>query len=305
MHIWKKDTQISLSSLDFRSWLLAIRPRTLPASLSPVIVGSALAILHGNISTLAMLACLLCAICFQIATNFINDASDFLRGTDTKDRVGTPRAALGGLLSPKQLYIGSAVFLLLSFIPGVYLIYLGGLPILLIGILSILAAITYTAGPFPISYHALGDLCTFLFFGIIAVSGSYYVQTQLFDNIILALGAIVGLQATSIIAVNNTRDIETDKKSNKNTVSSLIGRKASSHYYTALIALSYLITAAYFLYSNRLLYLIFFIPALLYIKKNIHNFYNASSGKEFNEILKNTATHQILFSLTLSISILI
>lgn len=305
MHTWKKDIQIFLNSPDFHSWILAARPRTLLASLSPIIVGTALALLHGNISILGMLSCFLCALCFQVATNFINDASDFLQGTDIKERIGPPRAALEGLLSPRQLYIGSVAAFIIALIPGAYLIYLGGFPILFLGVLSIAAAIAYTAGPIPISYHALGDFFAFLFFGIIAVSGASYIQTLSFEPLMLVLGSITGLQATSIMAVNNTRDIETDRKSNKKTVSSLIGRKLSNHYYTALILFSYIITALYFSSTSRLLYFILFIPALYYAIKNISELYRAKTGKEFNEILKNTAFHQLLFSLALATSILL
>jgi 1,4-dihydroxy-2-naphthoate polyprenyltransferase len=228
----------------WRAWLMASRPRTLPASVAPVIVGAALAVQAGAFKPLAALVALLAAVLIQIGSNFANDLGDFRRGTDTPDRVGPTRVTTAGLLTPGQVKRGMVVVFGLAALCGVYLITLGGWPILVAGVLSILAAIAYTIGPAPFGYYGLGDLGTFVFFGLIAVMGTYYVQAHAITPAAWLGGVAMGCLVTAILVVNNIRDADTDRAAGKRTLAVLLGRRGARIEYILLLAVAYAVPVA-------------------------------------------------------------
>lgn len=226
-----------------QAWLMASRPRTLPASVAPVIVGAALAVQDGVFKPAATVVALLCALLIQIGSNFANDLGDFRRGTDERGRVGPTRVTTAGLLTPGQVKAGMFVVFGLAALGGLYLIFLGGWPILMVGILSIIAAIAYTAGPLPFGYYGLGDLGTFVFFGLAAVGGTYYVQAHTMTPAVWLAAAALGCLVTDILVVNNIRDADTDRQAGKRTLAVLLGRRGARIEYVLLLAVAYAVPA--------------------------------------------------------------
>ena len=223
------------------AWLLAIRPRTLPAAAAGVIMGSALAWRDGLFRLDAALACLLAALLLQIGSNLANDVFDFERGTDTPERLGPVRVTQAGLLTPSQVKIGMAVVFALAALLGLYLAWLGGWPILLIGLAAILSAIAYTGGPFPLGYYGLGDLFVFIFFGLAAVAGTYYVQARFVSSAAWWMAIPPGLIITAILVVNNLRDLENDRKAGKRTLAVMLGEQATKAQYLICMLAAYLV----------------------------------------------------------------
>jgi 1,4-dihydroxy-2-naphthoate octaprenyltransferase len=224
-----------------RIWLMAARPRTLPAALAPVLVGTALGIQGGEFDVFAFLAALLGALFIQVGTNLSNDYSDARRGADTEDRLGPVRVTAGGLVPPKQVLIATAVSFGLAVVCGIYLIVVAGWVLLLIGAASIVAGILYTGGPRPYGYEGLGELFVFLFFGVVAVTGSYYVQIQHLTWQAFVASVPVGLIAAAILIVNNVRDIDTDRRAGKRTLAVRLGRERTRVLYGAMLAAAYLV----------------------------------------------------------------
>lgn len=223
----------------WRAWVIASRPRTLPASIAPVIVGTALAVQAGALKPLAALAALFAALMIQIGSNFANDLGDYRRGTDRLGRVGPTRVTTAGLLAPEQVQMGMYVVFGLAAASGLYLIKLGGWPILIVGILSILAAVAYTAGPLPFGYYGLGDVGTFVFFGLVAVAGTYYVQAHAVTPAVWLSAVSMGALVTAILVVNNIRDADTDRQAGKRTLAVLLGRRGARIEYLLMLALAY------------------------------------------------------------------
>jgi 1,4-dihydroxy-2-naphthoate octaprenyltransferase len=225
-----------------RVWLLAARPATLPAAIVPVVVGTAAA-LHGGgrVNVGPFVAALVAALLIQIGTNFANDVFDFHRGADTPDRLGPPRVTQSGLISPRDVLIATYVTFGTAALIGIYLIAVGGWPILVIGALSILAGLAYTGGPWPIGYHSLGDVFVFVFFGVIAVVGSAYLQTLAITPLAIWASIPVGLLVTAILVVNNLRDIDTDRRVGKITLAVRLGQRGTRFEYATLVRGAYLV----------------------------------------------------------------
>ncbi|MDA0173323.1 1,4-dihydroxy-2-naphthoate polyprenyltransferase [Solirubrobacter taibaiensis] len=220
-------------------WLMAARPKTLPAAAAPVLVGTAYAATLGTFHPLTFIATLLGALLIQIGTNLSNDYSDARRGADTEDRLGPVRVTAGGLVPPKQVLIATYVAFGLAVLVGVYLIVVAGWQILLIGLLSILAGVLYTGGPRPYGYEGLGEVFVFLFFGIVAVTGTFFAQTQELPWEAFVLAVPVGLLATAILMVNNTRDLETDRRAGKRTLAVRLGRDRARVAYAVIVYLAF------------------------------------------------------------------
>jgi len=212
-------------------WILAARPKTLPAAAAPVAVGMALAAYRGGFALLPAMAALLGALLIQIATNLANDYFDFVKGADTEERVGPTRVTQAGLISPGAVRNAMLGTLAAALLVGVYLVNVGGWPIVWIGIASLVCAVAYTGGPFPLAYHALGDLFVFLFFGLIAVAGTVYVQMGVFTPEAWLAGVGIGAMSTAILVVNNLRDIETDARAGKRTLAVRLGRVGTQMEY--------------------------------------------------------------------------
>lgn len=226
-----------------RLWFTASRPRTLPAAIAPVLVGTAAAVQasSGEIKWMTFVAALIGSIFIQIGTNLSNDYSDARRGADTMDRLGPLRVTSAGLVAPRRVLTAAWLAFGVSILCGVYLIYEAGWVILAVGVASILAGVLYTGGPKPYGYAGFGEVFVFLFFGLVAVNGAFYVQLEELDWLPFGLSISVGLLSTAILVVNNFRDMETDRRAGKNTLAVKLGRKATRRIYLAMIGGSFLL----------------------------------------------------------------
>ena len=221
----------------WRVWVHAARPRTLPAAAAPVFIGCGLAALRGGFSAGPAAAALVGALLIQIATNLANDYYDFVRGGDTDARVGPLRVTQAGLVTPGTVKRAMVGVLGAALAVGVYLVSVGGWPIVWIGLASLICAVAYTGGPFPLAYHGLGDVFVFVFFGLVAVAGTVWVQTLTFTPESLWAGAGIGGLSTAILVANNLRDIPTDRVAGKRTLAVRIGETGSRIEYLGLLAL--------------------------------------------------------------------
>jgi 1,4-dihydroxy-2-naphthoate octaprenyltransferase len=223
-----------------QAWMMAARPKTLPAALSPVIVGIALAFRDGAFSPLPALAAAVGALLIQIGVNFANDYFDYVKGVDTADRAGPTRVTQSGLIPPGRVKRGMIFTFVLAAVVGLYLVAVGGWLILIIGIASIVSAIAYTGGPYPLGSHGLGDLFVFIFFGLAAVVGTYYVQALRLTPLVVVAAIPMGTLATAILVVNNLRDIDTDRRAGKRTLAVMMGPRATHVEYVLLLAVAYI-----------------------------------------------------------------
>jgi 1,4-dihydroxy-2-naphthoate octaprenyltransferase len=222
-----------------RIWMMAARVRTLPAAIGPVLVGTALAGYLHVFHPLRFIAALVGAIFIQVGTNLSNDYSDARRGADTEDRLGPVRITAGGLVPPRQVLLATYISFGVAVLAGVYLIAVAGWQLLLVGAASILAGVLYTGGPRPYGYEGLGELFVFLFFGIVAVAGSFFVQVKHLEWEAFALAVPVGLIAAGILMVNNVRDIETDRRAHKRTLAVRLGRARARGVFAVTIYAGY------------------------------------------------------------------
>ena len=233
------DTPPARGAGSWRIWLLAARPRTLPVAFAPVLVGTALAAAEGVARALPAAAALVGALLLQIGANLANDLFDSEKGADREDRSGPPRAMQLGLVTAEQMRRAIALTFGAAVAIGVYLVSVGGWPIAVIGVVSIVAAVAYTGGPFPFGYHGLGDVAVFVFFGPVAVGGAHYVQKISLSPLALEAALPVGALATAILVVNNLRDIDTDARAGKNTLAVRIGPRATRIEFAGLLVFAY------------------------------------------------------------------
>jgi 1,4-dihydroxy-2-naphthoate octaprenyltransferase len=223
-----------------QAWLLAIRPKTLTAGFVPVAVGTGLAFGRGVGKVLPAFAALLGALFIQIATNLLNDYYDFKKGADTHERLGPTRATQSGLLTPGEVMTGAILAGALAVMVGFYLVAVAGWPVLAIGVLSLASGFAYTGGPYPLGYHGLGDLFVFVFFGLVAVGGTYFVQAGTLAHAVWPAAVAIGAMGTLLLVVNNLRDVRTDAKAGKRTLAVLFGERAGKAEYVALLVVAYL-----------------------------------------------------------------
>lgn len=283
-----------------QAWFLACRPKTLPVSLSPVLVGSAIA-WHDThtLLWLPLIAAALGAAFIQIGTNLFNDVGDYLRGTDTPGRLGPRRATAEGWLTPGTVKAGAWLSFALAFLCGIYLVWHGGWPIVIIGLASLLAGWSYTGGPKPIAYGPLGEVFVLIFFGLVAVGGSYYLQTLRMTPAALLAATLVGIHAAAVITVNNYRDHDGDKANGKNTLAVRLGRTATKWVYTVEVLAPYVLLP---LLADLGWPAVLPLLSLPLAGKLIHRFHNETPGPGFNQILAATAGLQLTFALLLSLS---
>ncbi len=286
---------------------MAARPRTLPAAIAPVFVGTAAAVeWAGRLPRVgAFVAALLGSIFIQIGTNLANDYSDAKRGADTVDRLGPVRVTSAGLVTPQRVLTATWVAFAVAVACGIYLTLVAGLAILLIGILSIAAGVLYTGGPRPYGYAGLGEVFVFLFFGLVAVNGSYYVQLERLDALPLGLSIAVGFLATAILVVNNVRDLETDRRAGKNTLAVRMGRHNAVMLYRMLVLGAFVVLPLALLAGEaNALPLIAFLSLPMAIKP-LRAMSNRTDGPALNGALAGTGALLGVFSLLASIGLLI
>lgn len=275
------------------SWWLAVRPKTLSLSATPVLVGSALALAElGSLDWLTATLTLLAALLIQAGTNLYNDAADHERGTDGADRLGPARATAQGWLSAAQVKRGAALAFAGAFLLGIYLAYVGGWPIVALGLLSIAAGYAYTGGPSPIAYSPSGELFVFLFFGVAAVAGSHYLQTHSLSLTALGAGAGLGSLAAAVLLVNNYRDLDSDRRAGKFTLCHRLERQGSRRFYGLLMLAPFLLIAA----DPGLWPILLALPASLWL---IRRLYRTYPGPDLNRLLAATAGLQLLFGVLL------
>ncbi len=293
----------------FRIWLMAARPRTLPAAIAPVLVGSAAAWTHlagtGDFRWGAFAAALIGAIFIQIGTNLANDYSDAKRGADTVDRLGPVRVTASGLAAPRRVLYATWAAFGLAALTGVYLAIEVGPEILLIGVASIAAGILYTGGPKPYGYEGLGEVFVFVFFGLVAVNASYYVQLEQIDTLPLLLSLPIGLLSAAILVVNNVRDIDTDRRAGKRTLAVRLGREPTRSLYVAMVGLSYvLLPLALVIGDGPALGLLGLLSLPLALKP-IRAVRESTDGPALNGALAGTGALLGIFSLLVSVGLVI
>ena len=278
-------------------WIITSRPKTLTAAISPVLLGSALAYYDGFFDIITFFFILFAACLIQIGTNYSNDLFDYLRGTDNSNRLGT------GMLSQKEIQKAIIIIFSLAIIFGFYLALLGGWVIVAIGLSSIFFGIIYTGGPYPLAYNGLGDIFVFIFFGLVAVSGTYYLHTGIFTFDTIILGSALGCLSTCILIINNLRDIDNDKKHKKNTLAVYIGRKFTKIEYLLLITTAYLIPIyiSYAFGNKSSIYIVYFTLPIA-IRLIIDIFYKTDSA--LNVTLEGTAKLLFLYTLLFSFGII-
>ena len=224
----------------FQAWVLAARPKTLPAASAPVVLGAFLALADDTFRWGPALAALAGALLLQIGANLANDVFDFHRGADTEQRMGPMRATASGWLTPRQMLTGMSVVFGLALLIGVYLTWQAGWLVAVAGLLAILAAIAYTGGPYPLGYNGLGEIAVFIFFGLVAVCGTYFVQAQTIPLLAVLAAIPMGLLCSNILVVNNLRDIETDRLAGKRTLAARFGAEWARREYLIFLVGSYL-----------------------------------------------------------------
>jgi 1,4-dihydroxy-2-naphthoate octaprenyltransferase len=289
---------------ELQIWLLAIRPRTLSISLVPVMVGTALAWAeHQLFAWLTLLATLGGALLIQIGTNLHNDAADFERGADTPQRLGPRRVSAEGWLQLGQVRRAAHFCFAGAFLLGLYLVWLGGWPIVVLGLLSLASAYAYTGGPRPVAYTSLGELFVFVFFGLAAVTGSFYLQTHQWSWNALLLGAAVGLPAAAVLMINNYRDLDTDRYAGKHTLAVVLGRPAIRYLYAALLLLAPFTTLP--LLGQGLGGVMLALPCLSLVPAVflIRRLWHTSIDKRLNRLLAQTAQWQLLFGALLCMAL--
>ncbi len=289
-----------------RPWLLATRPHTLPAAAVPVVVGATAAVAEGaTFDGLVFAVTVAAALLIQAGTNYANDYSDFHRGADHAGRLGPVRVTQSGLLAPHAVRRGIIAAFGLATVLGLYLAWVGGWPIIAIGIASITFGLAYTGGPWPFGYHGLGDVFVFVFFGIVAVTGTAYLQAGHWTMFALAASVPVGLLVTNILVVNNLRDLPTDRDAGKRTLAVRIGDAATRAQYTVFTAAAYIISALLAVPGGRRLWLLLpwaSLPLALHLVKRVQQ---GVSGRELNPLLEQSGKLLLAFGALLSAGLLL
>ena len=288
-----------------RLWLVASRPRTLPAAVAPVLVGTALAISEEEFRPLAFVAALVGSVFIQIGTNLANDYSDARRGADTEDRLGPVRVTAGGLMPPQRVLTGTYVAFGVAVASGAYLATVAGWELLVVGVVSIAAGVLYTGGPRPYGYEGLGELFVFLFFGLVAVAGSYYVQAQELPWEAFALAVPVGLLAAAILVVNNVRDVDTDRRAGKRTLAVQLGRARARALFGAMLAVAYLVPVAIPLLGGLSWWVVVPLLSLPLAPPLYRTVATRTDGPALNGALAATGRLLAIYSLLLSAGILL
>lgn len=286
-----------------RIWLMAARPRTLPAAVAPVLVGTALAIHDDHFEILTLIATLLGAILIQVGTNLSNDYSDARRGADTEDRLGPVRVTAGGLVPPKQVLTAVYVTFGLAVLVGLYLVAVAGPELLLVGAASILAGVLYTGGPRPYGYEGLGEVFVFTFFGIVAVAGSYYVQAEALPWEAFAFAVPVGLLASAVLVVNNVRDLETDRRAGKRTLAVRLGRERTRAMFAVMVYGAYAVVIGMAIaWSPWVLLPLLSFPLAVRLVRTVRRH---TDGPTLNEALAQSGLVELVFCVLLSAGLVI
>jgi 1,4-dihydroxy-2-naphthoate octaprenyltransferase len=287
-----------------RAWVLASRPATLTVAFVPVLVGSAVAQIAGGFRAGPAAAALFGSFMIQIAANFANDVFDAEKGADTHERLGPTRAVQSGLLTPRQVRVGMLVTIALATLAGLYLTAVGGYPIVIIGVLSVLSGLAYTGGPYPLGYNGLGDVFVMAFFGFVAVCGTAYVQLGSVPPIAWLASIPVGAIATAVLVVNNVRDRSTDVKAGKRTLAVRFGRRFGVVEYVGLFALAYaapIVALVAFHRSPWVLLPLLTLPVAVKLARTLAT----TEGAPLNVCLASTAKLLLIFGVLFSAGLVV
>jgi len=281
--------------MSIKVWIEAARPKTLMAGVCPVIIGTALAYEAGVMHWPSALAALIGSMAIQIGTNYANDYFDFKKGADTPNRKGPRRATSAGLVKPQAMMVAMVLAFLVAVVSGVYIIYRGGVPLLVVGLLSIISGILYTGGPYPLGYNGLGDLFVLVFFGPVAVGGTYYIQAQAMSWPVAVLGIAPGLIATGILAINNLRDREEDAGTGKKTLAVRFGTRFAKTEYAFCIIFPLILTMnlgqKVWGWERPWLCLLALPLGLVLIRKA-----RTETGEALNEVLAKTGGYLLVYT---------
>lgn len=285
-------------------WILAARPKTLPAALAPVIAGTAVAFYEDGEHWPTAILTMITALLLQIAANFANDALDFRKGADTVERLGPTRVTSSGLVSPEGVIRATVIALLLAVATGLPLVFRGGWPILALGIAALICAVAYTGGPYPLAYLGLGEVFVFLFFGLAAVAGTAYIQTGDVTALSLAMSVPIGALAIGILVINNLRDIDTDRAAHKRTLAVRLGVKNTQREYALMLIIAGVAPVVFWLVG----WLDW--PVVLTIGwwpfgVGLWNQVTSSTGRALNPVLGNTGRALLVYSLLLSAALVL
>lgn len=289
-----------MNTTRFKHWLSAARPKTLAAAVVPVLVGASIAWNDQLFRFDTTAVALFCAFAIQIGTNFANDYFDFVKGADTDERLGFERATAAGHIKPNTMKFATILTMLTAFIAGLYLVWIGGWIVLAIGLASLLFGVLYTGGPYPLGYNGLGDIFVFIFFGFVAVMGTYYVNALEWSELSAWASIPVGALCVNILVVNNLRDVDQDRIAHKRTLGVLFGERALRIEYISMLAISFLSLAVIFT-IYPLSYWIF-LP-LLSLPEAIRLNYlirNNRDKRTLNDTLGHTARFMFLFGVLFS-----
>jgi 1,4-dihydroxy-2-naphthoate octaprenyltransferase len=286
----------------YKAWIAAARPHTLAASISPVIAACALAYRVGAFQWIPALLCLLIALSAQIASNFANDYFDFKKGADTPERLGQPRAVASGWITPRAMLAGTLITLAFTCLCGCGLLFFGPWQLIFVGISIVLCVLAYSAGPYPLAYNGLGDICVLLYYGFFPLCFTYYVQTGEFTLTALLLSLSMGLLSVNILAVNNYRDYEQDKAAGKRTSIVIFGKKFGRILYLVNAVLAVILAWPAYLYRDKGIWcmFVFFLLLELFTWQDL----NRVHGSRLNRTLEMTSRNVLLFALLL-VSVLV
>jgi 1,4-dihydroxy-2-naphthoate octaprenyltransferase len=289
----------------FRIWLMAARIRTLPAAVAPVLVGTSLAGFGGVFHPLRFLAALVGAVFIQVGTNLSNDYSDARRGADAEDRLGPVRVTAGGLVPPSRVLAATYLTFAVAVLAGAYLVAVAGWELLLVGAASILAGVLYTGGPRPYGYEGLGEVFVFLFFGVVAVAGSYFVQVKHLHWEAFALSVPVGLIAAGILVVNNIRDIDSDRRARKRTLAVRLGRTRTRVMFAVVIYVAYALAPVTWLFGPLTAWVLLPWLTVPLAARVVRSVRTRVDGPSLNQALAQTGMLQLVFCALLSAGLLL
>lgn len=285
-------------------WVLAARPKTLPAAVAPVIAGTAVAYYEDGQHWVSAVLAILTALLLQVAANFANDALDFRKGADTGERLGPTRVTASGMISAEGVMRATAVTLALAVVTGLPLVFRGGWPILLLGVAAIVCAVAYTGGPFPLGYLGLGEVFVFIFFGLAAVAGTAYIQTGELTTLALAVSVPIGALAVGILIVNNLRDIETDRVAGKKTLAVRLGARNTRLEYGLMLVIAgaspVVFWAVGWLDWPVVLTLLWWPYGVA-----LWNQITARTGRELNPTLGNTGRALLVYAVVISVALVL
>ncbi len=289
--------------MNIKDWIEATRPKTLAAGIVPVLIGNSVAYSDGKFNLFFACITLICSVLIQISTNFFNEVYDFKKGADSYTRIGPKRQVASGDISPKIMLLTSYLLLVLTFVLGLILVNHSGIEILIVGVVSLIFSYLYTGGPFPLAYKGLGDIFVFIFFGIIAVNGSYFIQTGNLSEFSIISSVAPGLLSANILNVNNIRDIHTDPDAGKITLAYRLGKKNAIRLYWFSTGFCYLSLILIYELSGDLIHFLPFLSLPLAVKLCFD--INNKTGRELNGVLATTGLLLLIYGVLSSLSFIL